>query len=260
MANTRLGLFNLLAEPGVVLKNGTGGGAPALIEVVPYKMSNLLNGDRYSLWKTPLLSNASTYSVDFDLGFTASLNAMGLLGYRLATGSGPGIDMLYQTGAYTPGGAWVAFGNTVAEQRDTGEAGGTVSARSVRFTISPTDPNESFSLGAFFAGSLDDLGGIHSLGGARTPFQNRLETPFISGSVALTRLGDDGQTWTMPWHSIPDATRAKLLAAQSRPRSFVLVDADSAFSEVYLRNGAIAESRGAGPSLYDINIELVRMP
>jgi len=260
MANTRLGLTNLLLEPGVVLKNGTGGGAPALIESAPYTMSNLLNGDRSSLWKTSVLTSAATYRIDFDLGATVSLNAGAMMGYRLATGVGPGVDFLYQTGAYNPVGVWTYIDTFGADRRDVGVVGATVSARSVRFLLSPGDVSETFSLGGFFVGEVSDLGGIHSPGGVHTPFQNRLETPLANGSVVIARLGDPGHTWTMPWNSIPLATRNILRSAQGRPTTFVLVDHEGNFFEVYLRGGALTEGLGGGVGLYDINLELVSMP
>ena len=261
MANTRIGIYNFLTVEAALLKNGTGGGAPALIETAPYVMSNLLNGDRSSLWKTSVLSSASTYNVDFDMGASVEFDAMGMLGYRLATGTGPQIDMYYQTGAYTPAGAWTLFSQIFPEGRDLGVVTTIpVTARSARFKITPVAASESFSLGSFFVGDIEDLGGIHSPGGLRNPFQNRLETPMLNGSFVITRLGDDGQTWTMPWNSIKPATRSILNIVQGRRGTVLLVDAEDNWSEVFLRGGGLSEGRTGGPDVFDINIELVRMP
>ncbi len=136
----------------------------------------------------------------------------------------------------------------------------TVSARSVRFRISPGAASETFSLGSFYAGEVVDLGGIHSAGGLRTPFQNRLETPLANGGVVLTRIGDSGVVWTMPWNAIPLSLRTTFYTAQARSGTLVLVDAGNGWREVFMRGGSLAEGRTGGPELYDINFELVSLP
>src|SRR4051812_43769928 len=105
MGNIKFGTLNLLTQAATLLKNGTGGGAPALIETAPYTMAQLLNGDRYSFWKSSILTGPSTeYDVDFRLPATSSIAAASAHGFRTVSGPAFTIDVLYQTGAYTPAG------------------------------------------------------------------------------------------------------------------------------------------------------------
>ncbi|HXJ49417.1 MAG TPA: hypothetical protein VNF91_09645, partial [Candidatus Acidoferrum sp.] len=166
MSNLKFGLTNWLMA-GAVLKNGTGGGAPALIETAPYVMANLLYSDRYTLWKTSVLTTPTQYLVDFDLGATRAINCAAAMGFRPQSGGGLFVDVSYQTGAYNPAGSWTFLGSLtglVVNLRDDAVEFGSVNARSVRFTISPGFANTVFTLGKFFVGTLTDLGAQHSPG------------------------------------------------------------------------------------------------
>ena len=63
----------------------------------------------------------------------------------------------------------------------------------------------------------------------------------------------------MPWNAIPAATRSLLSQAQAKPASFVLVDSDDRFFEVFMRSGSLSESV-LTPDLHDVTLELVSMP
>jgi hypothetical protein len=263
MANTRLGLTNWLFQPGAVLKNGTGGGAPALSEVSPYVMAHLLVADRYTFWRSATLPDATAFDVDFDLGSPMEVDAAGLLGSRLVSGGEPSSVELYSNNTAYPGvpGDWTfrtdSFVGTIAD-RDSGATISSVTARWWRFRLN-ADQDWALSLGKFFLGKLTDLGGIHSPGGLQEPFQNRLETPLVNGATVLTGLGDDGGTLVMPWNLVLDAIRQHFLTAQRERGAIVVVDADGKWQEMFLRNGKVSVSRPSF-NLYDINAELVRLP
>ncbi|HXT99584.1 MAG TPA: hypothetical protein VN903_01240, partial [Polyangia bacterium] len=69
-SNTKIGLTNYIAS--ATLMNGSGGGAPALIQTSPYTMSNLVGSDRYKFWMSSALAASSAFNVDFDLGANRS--------------------------------------------------------------------------------------------------------------------------------------------------------------------------------------------
>lgn len=265
MANTKFGLVNLLTQAATVLKNGTGGGAPALIETAPYAMANLKNASRYTIWKSSSLTAATQYNVDFNLGSAQSISAAAALGYRLASGENiSAIDVYYQTGVYAPAGTWnylgtiVALGAASLGGRDSGVEFGAVSASSVRFTITVGASNTVFSLGNFFVGLSTDLGGIHSPEGSFQPFGNRLETTLPSGATVLTGLGDDGATWRIPWSFVQSAMRATYLSVQALSGGLVLIDAEGNFFQVFLVNRAVTQTRPAN-ALYGLDAEFKRL-
>src|SRR4029077_1242984 len=201
MPNLKFGLTNLLTQPGVILKNGTGGGAPALIESAPYVMANLLLGDRWTLWKPPGLAIGS-YNVDFDLGGNKAINAAGFHGFRPIGVAGPSIDVSYQTGTYNGAGSWTFLDTMVGARlnlRDDGLECGQVTARSVRFTINIVANGATFTLGKFFVGSLTDMGAKHSPGTTYSPMGNRTETELIGGAIVLAELGDEGAEFRLLW-------------------------------------------------------------
>ena len=258
MSNVFIGLTNRITA--ATLKNGTGGGAPALIEQSPYLMSNLIGTDRYTVWKSSPLSNPTQYNIDFDLGGNKTLDALALLGHRYLVGSGISYDISYQTGAYNPVGVWtfvatLSVGQTV---RDVGFQFGPVTARSVRFTAVPSGAGTVVTLGKFFAGDLTDLGGIGTTPGYE-PYRNRSEISQPNGATVLFDVGDPGADFTLPWPSIPLATRATLLTIQGASGSFVMVDPDGAFFEVYAKGGRVSTARRFS-TLFDANVELARMP
>jgi hypothetical protein len=243
--NLKLGLTNLLMQPGVVLKNGTGGGAPALIETAPYVMANLLFDDRYTLWKTSVLA-AATYPVDFDLGSAKSVSAAAAMGYRTALGTGPTIDIQYTNTAY-PAGPWTSttpntIANLVLNLRDDALEFGSISARWWRFNVN-VGANTQFSLAKLFLGVLTDLGGQHSPGAVYTPLGNRSETSLPGGAVVLTELGDDGAEFRIPWKVAAAAVEAAFLTFQTLPGSRLLLWPDSHFYEVYLKGRQLSQAR-----------------
>jgi hypothetical protein len=266
MGNTLIGLTSVGASANLVeaatLKNGTGGGAPALAEISPYAMSNALTSDRYTLWKGP----GGLGTVEYDLAFSGNktVTAVAILGLRLAAGSsitGLNVYSAASASGYPPG-AWTLqsalSGPIVAPSvRDIGAVIASVSHRYWRFEF--VNPSDFFTVGHLWVGNPTDLGYVHGPGGIYAPFRNRLETPMPSGAVVLADLGDPGADFTLPWPSVQTALRTKLLTMQAAAGSFLLVDADGNFFEVYAKGGRVQTQRDFS-TLFSANIELSRMP
>jgi len=246
MGNLKFGLTNLLTQPGAVLKNGTGGGAPPLIETAPYVMANLLSSDRYTLWRTSTLLASTSYNVDFDLGSNQSINTGAMQGYRPASGAGPFVDVYYQTGTYTPGGTWNFLGsivNLVFNLRDDYVEFSPVTARSVRFVITVGGSNLVFTLGKFFIGSVTDLLGEHSPGATYAPFSGRLETPLPGGAVVLTEQGDEQGEFTIPWNYAPALVESLFLTLQTLRSTQLMIWPDGHVYEVFLKGRRLVQTR-----------------
>lgn len=262
MANTQVGLVNLIAQSAATLKNGTGGGAPARSETSPYLMDNLRVGDRYTLWKSGLLA-AAAFNVDFDLGGTVDLSAFGVLGYEQVAGSHVFVDVFTQTGAYAPAGTWTFFGSiarlALDNVRDDGVTDATVSARSVRFVFIPDIANTIITVGSLFAGEATDLGGIHSPGTGFIPYGNQTETPLPSGAVVVRETGRDGGDWPMTWRSVPVATRDVLRSIRDVRGTLPVIDSDGIWREMYVRGRRQAQSMRTA-TISDIDFELVQCP
>ena len=257
---TKLGLINLLDT--ATLKNGTGGGAPALDETSPYTMSNLIVADRYTIWKTANPPGGSPINVDFDLGSNKTVTAVGILGYRPAGTLAATSLKVYSAASaagYVPAG-WTlqaTMNGISGNPRDLGAVIPSVSQRYWRFEF--THIGTAWSGGRFYIGNPTDLGAIGDPGSSYTPFRNRLETPMPGGAVVLTDLGDPGATWVIPWSVIESSLRTTLLSLQALSSSFVLIDADENFFEVYLKGGRLPTSWRTA-SVYDASMELERLP
>jgi hypothetical protein len=246
MGNTKLGLLNLVTQPGVVLKNGTGGGAPARIETAPYVMENALLGDRYTLWKTSAISTPTQYPVDIDLGAGFLVGCAAMNGFRPVNGFGPLVDVSYQVSTYTPGGAWTFVGSIsgpVVNLRDDGIEFAPVTARFWRFVLNPGGASNVFTLGKFFLGSLTDLGAQHSPGSQYTPFGNRSEIVLPGGAVVLTELGDDGAEFSITWQVASSSVESAFLSMQTLAGTQLLLWPDGHFYETYLKERRVTQTR-----------------
>jgi hypothetical protein len=262
MANTKLGLTNLIAS--ATLKNGSGG-APALDQTSPYIMANLKTSDRHTLWQTGNPPGGSPVAVDFDLGSNKAVTAVGVLGFRganFASVTSVAISSAASAAGYPPAG-WTlqATINVSAlapeDQRDFGAVIGSVSHRYWRFEF--IHSGTPWTAGKFWVGNPTDLGAIHSPGGIYAPFRNRLETPQPGGAIVLNDVGDPGADFTLPWEAIPQSLRDTLLALKYQSGSFLLIDPDGLFFEVYVRGGKVTTARRF-TTTFDANLELARMP
>jgi hypothetical protein len=259
--NTRIGLTNLIAT--ATLKNGTGGGAPALDQSTGYPTSNLKTSDRYTLWKTGDPPSGSPVQVDFDLGSNKTVTSVGVLGYRGPFGTAVTSVAIYSAASASgyPPGAWTLQAtinvNALFDTRDFGAIIASVSHRYWRFEF--THGGTAWSIGKLWVGNATDLGAIHSPGGLYAPFRNRLETPLPNGAVVLSDLGDPGADWTLPWQTITSSLRTTLLSLQQQTGSFLMIDPDDNFFEVYLVGGR-AETLRQFTTTFDANLALRRLP
>ena len=253
MSNTRLVLTNRAI--GATLKNGTGGGAPALDEVSPYTMAKALTADRWMPWQaTP---GASPIQFDIDLGSALAVTCAGVHGFRssaFAMGAST-VNVMYAT-AY-PGGPWTSAEtfSMISGPRDSGKTFASQSKRYWRFEID--HGGSSFTIGKFLLGVITDLGAIHSPGGEQTPFRNRLESAMPSGVIVANDLGDPGMDFTLPFGLVTAAKRTTLQGMHLATGSFSLFDADDGLYEVILRNGRVPTRR---VYLFDVDAELTRLP
>jgi hypothetical protein len=257
--NTLIGVTNLLAT--ATLKNGTGGGAPAREETSPYVMENLKGSDRSTVWQTSLAPPSPT-QIDFDLGSNKTVTAVGMLGYREATGVVNTMLKVYSAASasgYVPG-VWTLQATIVNigdSTRDVGAIIASVSHRYWRFEF-PL-PTGQFSVGRFWIGNPTDLGLYHSPGALFSRYQNRLETPQPNGSIVIAPLGDPGMDIVLPFNYATSALKTTLAALVDQPGSFLLIDPDANFYEVILKQGRVPVTRNFN-SAYSITLEMQRLP
>lgn len=134
MANVKFLVRNAIAQAGVVLMNGTGGGAPALDEDADWPMSHLLSPDRETYWRTSPVP-PEPIQVDFDLGSAQSIVASGIAKLRLFSANlvegGPYV--LYYDNVYPPTND-AGVGGSMTMNNNFDEFGA-ISARYWRFEI-----------------------------------------------------------------------------------------------------------------------------
>jgi len=266
MSNTRICTTNRAI--GATILNGTGGSAPPLDEVSPYTMAQALTADRYTPWMaTNPFGSGSPFSFDLDLGANRTIDAAAFLGYRPATTAGNSVltvTVYSATSAvgYPPvsGGSWTSRGTisvSGAAWRDIGSAITSSNSRYFRFEM--LNGGVGWSLGKLFLGQLTDLGAIHSPGGLFSPFRNRLETPQPGGAIVLQDLGDPSADFTLPFRTIQTSLRDTLANLQGQASTFLLVDAEDRFFEVFIVNGRVAVTRQY-TSIFDVDMQLKAMP
>lgn len=259
--NTLIGTTNLLAT--ATLKNGTGGGAPALDETSPYTMAKAQNSDRYSIW-TSASSPASPLYVDFDLGSNKTVTAAAMLGLRELSFPAVSTLKIYSlpaSGGYLPAGVWTLQAtinvSSFTERRDFGAVFASASQRYWRFEF--TTSGVQFSVGRLWLGNPTDLGLIHTPGGLDRPFANRLETPQPNGAIVTNSLGDPGRDFVLPFASQESTLRDTLQALHLQTGSIVYVDSEARFFECLVKGGAVPAQRQWN-TIYDMQLEMTRLP
>ena len=258
--NTLIGITNLLAT--ATLKNGTGGGAPALDETSPYTMAKTQTSDRSSVWKTADPPSASPLNVDFDLGSNKTVTAAAILGYRTSAGLAASSLKIYSapsSAGYVPA-AWTLQGTISSisgNPRDAGVVFSSVSQRYWRFEF--THAGNAWSAGRLWLGNPTDLGLIHTPGGVDRPFANRLETPQPNGAIVINALGDPGRDFSLPFASQDSSLRDTLQNLHTQTGSIIYVDSEARFFECIVKGGAVPASRPWN-TLYDLQLELTRLP
>lgn len=247
MANTgslRFAFTNRIAT--ATLKNGTGGGAPALDEVAPWVTTNAQDKDRTHVWQQQ--SGGGFIEADFDLTGAASnvsISLAAVLGHRGAPNGAAGVSsctIFTSTNAngYPPVAAssWTSQGNfALTGLRDNGLVFNAVSCRYIRFELLA---GSTFTIGRLFAGAVDlDLGVISSPGRQRMLVKPMLINE-VGANPTKTRYGDNHYAITLPYNTILPATLANLRTVASKDDPFLMIDWDGTFFE-----GVLADD-GAG--------------
>lgn len=251
MGTSRFVLSSNNLLEAAALMNGTGGGAPARNETVPYVMERAKGRDRCTVWKAPAAGES-----DWDLGAALTVVGFSLHGIR-STGA---TSVQLQSSPSYPPGVWTNRGAAVtlnAVGRDTGQIIAGTSARYWRFHATG---GTSFSIGrlVLFA-TYTDLGIMHSPGAESSPFLNRLEQANVDGTLMLNNLGDPGRDFVLPFLKMTTGNRTILEALAAQAGSVIYIDPDDVFYEVVLKGGRVKSQR-AWSNLFDIQIEMTRLP
>lgn len=260
MSTTRFLYTNLLEASGAVLKNGTGGGAPALDEVAGYPMTNALTRDRYTVWQQ---SSGAGMDVDIYLGGSKNFTVFGFQNHRPTAAAGVGIttiDLYYQTGAYSPGGVWTAIATIsgLAALRDMALVFAQKTGNSIRASLTVAD---AFTLGRFWLGVVDkDLGTIYMPGRRRTLQQSVADDRAPGGVLCRSWTGDSYNLYGLPFDESDTTLLAALRTVAAKKQSLIYLDHEDVVSEVLLANGSLTDIHqrpGAVP--YDAALELVQL-
>lgn len=258
MPNSRFSILN--RAESATLKNGTGGGAPALDQVSPYTMANAQTADRRTPWQSS--SGAASFDYDLDLGASRTISVAALLGLRMVTSESSGTLEVSYTSSY-PGGPWTSIGTQTwaSGARDVGIVlSNTAAGRYWRFTITP-DTTQNIVVGRVWLGNYTnyDLGGMHSPGGISSPFQNRIEQALEDGSVNINTLGFPGRDFTLPFNTASETLRDQLTAVAATSGTVVYIDPEDDVYEVYVRQGRAQVAR-SGNALFAATLEMARLP
>lgn len=259
MGSLRFGFTNHVQ--GATLKNGSGGGAPALDEVSPWVMTMAQNRDRGMPWQA---SAAGFIDVDFDLGSNKSVGLLAVLGHRSAPSGAIGAtacDVLTQTGAYTPGGVWTSRGVITLGSgvRDGGYEIAPVTARSVRFSFTAA---QAFTIGRLFAGTVEqDFDCVSSPGYARKPITQRIENRMADGSPFFTIFGEERWEYSLPYEDIDETLFDKVLAVARQSRTFVMLDRDDTAFEAFVPQASFQHAlKHDLPDVHDAQLLIETLP
>jgi hypothetical protein len=259
--------FNNLAETAV-LKNGTGGGAPADDEVAGWPMENALAKDRTFIWQQS--SGAGTIEYDFDLtgaGSNVTVGLLASLGHYGTPSTAIGIASIltrYSTNAngYPPVAAssWTSFtGGGLTLGLGVRDAAAViavpVACRYIRYEITATT---AFALGRVFVGGVADLdwGFISSPGRLR-----ELVKPILANEVGAnptkTRVGDNHYVLHIPINedTISVIQNLRIVALKDQP--FLMIDFDGTVTEAVVDDDRMRETLLFDVSeLYDADIRI----
>ena len=259
MGTVRFVTTNLVETNGV-LKNGTGGGAPARDEVSPYLMENALQHDRRVLWQQ---SSGNAMQVDLDLGANRNIAIAGLHGHRPLGPTGIGISscvVQYATaaGGYPPAG-WTTVGTMAFVPRDAISLFNQVSGRYWRFDLDGVF--DAFTLGKLLLGVVNqDLG----LNPSRQT--ERIRVPNVVDRTAgedpiVTLTGDVRRLFTLHFRNITSTVLSKILVAAVPGQSFILIDRNDSPWEVIVADAEVEYELtfDSGAPLYDCDMHVEQL-
>jgi len=260
VGNVRFITTNLVETVGV-LKNGTGGGAPARDEVSPYLMENALQHDRRVLWQQ---SSGNAMQVDLDLLANRNVALAGIHGHRPLGPNGIGISscvVQYATAAsgYPPG-AWTNVGTMSFVVRDALALFTQVSGRYWRFDLDGVF--DAFTLGKLLLAVVD-----HDLGLNPSTQLELRRLPNIVDRTAgedpiVTVVGDIRSRFTLRFRNITGTVLTKLRLIAALGQSFILIDRDDVPWEVIVADGELEYDlkwiSGTTP-LYDCELQVEQL-
>lgn len=258
MGTIRLVTANLVELYGV-LKNGTGGGAPARDEVAPYVMENALQHDRRVLWQQ-LSGGAMQY--DIDLGAARQVRALGLHGHRPLDAGGGVLSATGQyASSYPPGGGWTNAGviSLVGARDAVTVLAATQTFRYWRLAFDTV--GGPFTLGKIMLGQIVDLGQNPSTQVERLRLPNVLDRTAGEDPI-VTIVGDIRTRFTLRFRSIIGGVLGTLRALAAVGQSFILIDRDDVGWEVIVVDNEIEYEltfiSGTTP-LYDCELHLEQL-
>jgi len=258
MANIKFFHTNVLSVAST-LKNGTGGGAPALDEDADFPMSNLTIADRYLLWKTSA-APADPLQIDFSIN-SATIKAFGLANYD-ASWVGQQVDFYYSTSAYPPGGWTLGASITPDSTRNNMLTEVNIaSVRSIRVELN-LHALASSKLAKFlaFTGVLD-IGKQSAPGSSEEYIQQTTREETFGGLPILTRTGPDKRRFRLLWPTASATIKSGMDTLLRLGTSFFLMTHESVPYEVCFANGRLVKPRiWDPPALYDLDVLLDELP
>lgn len=266
MANIILYKANALAAAGVILKNGTGGGAPALSQNADWPMSNLLLQDRYSVWRS-VGDGVAPVSIDFDLGSSQTIVDLLITNRRFygLMASDTALEVYYDN-VYPPT-TWLDDTTFNAQLNDSRFVIGAASGRYWRFDIyPPPGVGQALSCKLWIGRSADKVTLTHDWS-LETRFANQrlrdeLRTPsgllysFEPAISIASNVREASLVLRTASQSDWDTLRDTLSGLDSR---FLISDSTGLVWETSLPGGKIAATRRFN-GLYEIELELEQHP
>jgi len=273
MSTVRLSYTNYM--PKALLKNGTGGGAPARDEIAGYPMENALNVDRYTPY---IVDFGSDFKYDVDLGANHIVGLIALLNMGILFPGDVGlynvslVEYSTSVNGYPPTApsSWTSVPgdwplSIPLGQRDIGlvfTSGGvpvTVNARYFRIHL---DSAGAASLGRFHLGKFDwDPGFLYNPGAENERLYRTTRLIMGSGAPVVTRVGRDSRRFTLPLNAITDAQRATLNAVADQPNPFAYFDPQDEVHEVRLYQDSFQSNHiWAAPGLWNATMALEKLP
>jgi hypothetical protein len=265
---------NQLWESGVVLKNGTGGGAPALVEDADWPMSNLLKKGRYLYWKADM---GSLVPVHFDLGASKTLRAAALVmnrGYSTDPfdpfyGDITTCNVYYDNGSTYPPAGWTSIGNLTPVGNNTildflsGIAG-----RFWRFDVSASIVPSSCKLWLIPDANRVALGNEYSPETTDRERKLKLSSRTMAGLPEYYDPVDNFRVLPhsrylrpdLVWRQVPEADRAIIEALGALDYPFLCNYPDGSVREFALEGGVVKWTKVFGPpALFNVETSMIEL-
>jgi hypothetical protein len=256
---------NYILSTGVVLKNGTGGGAPALLQDAAYPMSNLLKVDRYTVWASGTSAPNPTL-VHIDLGVDRALTFFAVLGMRQPPGAaGNTITSIFGTRTAGLGYSGVstdyidrATVTVPTTEVDGGVVAASATGRYLQVKVSVINTSLGLTLGKFAVGLLDqDLGTIiHSPGAEDRLVTPQVRTETLAGFPVISYVGGPYRRLSLPFQAITTTVKNQLDAIGKLTDPFAYMDEFDVVRECVAPPEFAVIHRWAPPDLWDSVLEL----